>query len=211
MKMAHINDINLINFNNLPLINNLREIDDNQWNIDWVIDRTPDHNLINIINNHNEYDDINFINNLQNIRNQHFHQQFARATHDLINGVIQFQHNIDHDDDDVPDLEPADDNIAPYNAAPDDFIPFEPQPQPPNHIQIEVQEFPLSEEDCNCCVCMETRENQQICQLNCQHKFCSECTLTHFRRHGQRTSCPLCRTPVTNISVQTEDIRETFI
>lgn len=207
--MAHINDINLINFNNLPIINN--QIDENQWNVDWFIDRQPDFNLINDINNN--FYDINFINNIENIRNQHFHEQFARVTHDLINGVIQFQQNIGHDDDDddLPDLEPVDENIAPQNDHPDDFIPFEPQPEPPNHIQIEVQEFPLSEEDRNCCVCMETRENQQICQFNCQHKFCSECTLTHFRRNGQQTFCPLCRTLVTNISVQTEAIRETFI
>jgi hypothetical protein len=205
--MAHINQIdnfNLINFNNLPLINNERV---EPWNVDWVIDRRPDPNLINIINNRNEYDDINFINNLQNNRNNHFQEQFPYATQALMNGLIQFQHNIDHDDDDLP----ADDNIAPHNAAPDDFIPFEPQPQPLNHIVIDVQTFPISEEDCNCCVYIKTKQNDQICQFNCLHKFCSECTLTHFRRNRQRTSCPLCRTPVTNISVQTQALRETFI
>lgn len=200
--MAHINQID--NFNNLPPINNECE---EPWNIDWVIDRRPDPNLIDIINNRNEYDDINFINNLQNNRNNHFQEQFAYTTQASMNGLIQFQHNIDHDYDDLP----ADDNIAPHNAAPNDFIPFEPQPQPLNHIVIDVQIFPIFEEDCNCCICMETRENEQICQFNCLHKFCIECTLTHFRRNRQQTFCPLCRTPVTNISLQTEAVRETFI
>lgn len=200
--MAHINQND--NFNNLPPINNECE---EPWNIDWVIDRRPDPNLIDIINNCNEYDDINFINNLQNNRNNHFQEQFVYSTQALMNGLIQFQHNIDHDDDDLP----ADDNIAPHNAAPNDFIPFEPQPQPLNHIVIDVQTFLIFKEDCNCCICMETRENEQICQFNCLHKFCIECTLTHFRRNRQRTFCPLCRTPVTNISLQTEAVRETFI
>lgn len=191
IKIAHINEVNfnLINFNNLPIINNERIINDNQWDIGWVIDRTPDYNLIN----NNEYDDINFVNNIRNERNLHFHEQFARATQALINGTIQFRNNEDIDD---------------YG---DDFIPFEPLPHPPIDIEVEVQQFYVTEEDTNCCVCMETRENQQICQLNCLHKFCSECILTHIRRNRHQTCCPLCRTNITNISVQTQQIRETFI
>jgi hypothetical protein len=119
----------------------------------------------------------------------------------LINDGLQIRHDADHDD----DLH-ADD----YGAN-DDFIPFEPQTQHVTHIDILVQQFPLSQEDRYCCVCMETRENQQICQLNCLHKFCSECTLAHIRKNTRQHCCPLCRTNITNISVQTEEIRETFI
>lgn len=182
----YINNFNHINYNNYPIIDN--ELPSEE--IGWVIDRTPDYNLINMIHNRNEYDDINIINNIQNNRNQHFYVQFSRTTQALMNGLLQFQHNIDHDDD-------------------DEFIPFEPEPA--IHIDVVVQQFPLSQEDRNCCVCMETRENQQICQLNCLHKFCSECTLTHIQRNTQQPCCPLCRTNITNISVQTQEIRDTFI
>ena len=93
----------------------------------------------------------------------------------------------------------------------DDFIPFEPLHQPIIHIEVKVQPFQLSEEDKNCCVCMETRETHQICQLNCLHKFCSECIKIHIQRNRQESCCPLCRINITEISVQTEEICETFI
>ena len=104
-------------------------------------------------------------------------------------------------------------NMNQYIHVPDDeFIPFEPEievihPQ----INIIVGEFSVSEEDKDCCVCIETRENSQICQLNCFHKFCYECTLIHTRRNIRQPCCPLCRTNITNIYVQTQDIRDQFI
>lgn len=200
-----INNFNETNFNNLPIINNEFGLQENVHDIQWVIDRIPDLNLINNINNNNhendddyDDDDVNSINNLQNIRNQYF-EQLTRAQA-LMDGIIQ-----EHDDNYIS----TDDNTPLVNHEPD-FIPFISVRHIINII-IEVQLFIISEEDCNCCICMETRENEQICQFNCLHKFCIECTLTHFRRNRQRTFCPLCRTPVTNISVQTEAVRETFI
>ena len=94
------------------------------------------------------------------------------------------------------------------NIANDDFIPFEPEPH--NEVVIEVQEFCISEEDCNCCVCMEMHENDTICQFNCLHKFCTECASIHYRGNRQHFSCPLCRTSVTNIYLQTEDAHQKF-
>ena len=150
-------------------MNNQNQIHETEWEVGWVIDRTPHHN--------NEYDDVNFINNIQYIINQHFH-------------------------DEAPALAPA---LA--SATTDDFIPFE-----PFTIDIYVQEFLLLKEDRNCCICMESRENEQICQLNCHHKFCSKCTLSHIQRNRrQQPCCPLCRTNISNISVKTQKIRETFI
>lgn len=178
--MSAINEINyldLINFINLPTINDQTE---ESLNVDWIIDRTPDNNVF-INDNHIEYHVINN-NNLQTIR----------AT---------------------------DTNLDYTHPSYDEFIPFEPQNESPNespnessnYIVIEAQEFPITEEDCDCCICMDTRENDQICQFNCLHKFCVECILTHYRRNRQQTLCPLCRIPVTNIYLRTEDIRQTFI
>jgi hypothetical protein len=94
----------------------------------------------------------------------------------------------------------------------DEFIPFEPEIEV-IHSQIDIilDDFSVSEEDKNCCICIETKENSQICQLNCFHKFCYECTLIHTRRNRVHPCCPLCRTHITHISVKTQEIRNQFI
>jgi hypothetical protein len=127
--------------------------------VGWIIDRTPDHNIINSI----------------------------QITEALNNGTIQYQPNDD------------------------EFIPFDPEPKPSPNIQIKINEFPVSEEDKNCCVCMELKETSQICNLNCNHKFCGQCISTHIKRNIQEPCCPLCRNNITNISVQNDNIRQIFI
>jgi hypothetical protein len=89
----------------------------------------------------------------------------------------------------------------------DDFIPFN------NNINIDIKvlAFYLSKEDKTCCICMELCELNQICQLNCNHKFCCDCTQMYIKINRQRPLCPLCRTNITNISVQNQDIRFKFI
>jgi hypothetical protein len=94
----------------------------------------------------------------------------------------------------------------------DDFIPFEPEPIVIHErINTTVEEFPLSDEDKNCCICIETREISQICQLNCCHKFCYECILIHTRRNTMNSCCPLCRVNIRSIAVRNEAIRDQFI
>lgn len=94
----------------------------------------------------------------------------------------------------------------------DDFIPFEPEPVViSERINISVEEFHVSEEDKNCCICIESREISQICQLNCCHKFCYECILIHARRNIMNPCCPLCRVNIRNIIVQSNEIRTQFI
>lgn len=204
--MAQINDFNHINFNNLPIINNYLDDDDDdlQWNIGWVIDRTPDLNLINNINT--EFDDINFINNIQNIRNQHFDEIFAEATQSLLNGTIQFNSNADadtHDNiDDLPEL---------INIYDDDFIPFEPLPIHQPTIQTEVRKIPVSEEERECPICYETREYQDISQTNCGHKFCGLCLTQHIHTSRIQPHCPLCRDNITHITFQTNQHNANFL
>ena len=67
-------------------INNEEFVQENEWEIQWVIDRQPDYNIIN---------DINTTSNLQYINNHHFNQQFHYANHTLMNGLIQFNQNED--------------------------------------------------------------------------------------------------------------------
>lgn len=94
----------------------------------------------------------------------------------------------------------------------DGFIQFGPEQLViRERINITVEEFPVSEEDKSCCICIETRENSQICQLNCCHKFCYECILIYTRRNTMNTCCPLCRVNIRNISVHNAEMRDQFI
>ena len=166
---------------NLPEINNNDE--GQEIYINWVIDRTPQ--------NPSLFDNIIYFNNT----NEYNNPNDNLANDNLAN-------------DNLANDNLANDNLANDNLANDNFIPFEPEPD--NEVVIEVQNFCIYEEDCNCCVCMEMHENDTICQFNCLHKFCTECASIHYRGNRQHFSCPLCRTPVTNIYLQTEDAYQKF-
>ena len=184
--MTHINDIN----NELPT----QEI---KLEIDWFIDRTPDLNIINNINrndiNDNDINDNDIIlfnninlNNIQNIRNNHFDQQFALANQALINGTINFQPNED------------------------EFIPFQHEPLLNPVIETEVREIQVSEEERDCPICYEIKEREEISQLNCQHKFCTNCITEHIHRNRSETRCPFCRENITHITFQNDINEEHF-
>lgn len=144
---------------------------DNYNQAEWIIDRTPNYNIINSIQiNQPVY---------------HIYNQFSQFTD--INETILSQVNDD-----------------------DEFIPFDPKPKSPN-IPININKFPISKEDKNCCICMELKETSQICNLNCNHKFCGQCISTYIRRNKQKPCCPLCRNNITNISVQNDNIQQIFI
>jgi len=66
------------------------------------------------------------------------------------------------------------------------------------NITIIEEQFVVSEDDC--AICMENRENDKFCQLNCQHCFCAVCiqTILHLPRAFH---CPLCREKVATIKV----------
>ena len=77
-------------------------------------------------------------------------------------------------------------------------------------IEITINKFNIYDEDCICCICWEEKTDSQICQLNCNHKFCEACTLYYIKNNIQAT-CPLCREHITKITVQTQEIYEKFI
>jgi hypothetical protein len=162
-------------------INNFNNINDIILHEDYLIDNYIRENEViwEIDRNHSNYEILN------SLQNTHYN-------YDAFN--IHFNENVDIMD--------------------DDFIPFEPElelelePVVINEpITITVEEFPTLEEDKNCCICIESREISQICQLNCCHKFCYECILIHTRRNIRNPCCPLCRTSITNITVQHEEMR----
>lgn len=71
-------------------------------------------------------------------------------------------------------------------------------------VNFILQEFELSEEDKTCCICMEQKENEQICSINCRHKFCVVCIDLHLNRNQY---CPLCRAYIHQIQTQTIEAR----
>lgn len=152
--MNYNNNINIYNINDdIHIEENDIEEDDSE--IDWLIDRTPEYNLLN---------------DLFNQINQQINQS-------LINRAIQLNGDI--------------------LSNQDDFIPFE-----QTTIQTIVEEISISEEDKYCSICLETREHQDISQINCGHKFCVNCLTEHIRYNRIQPCCPLCRDNISHITCQ---------
>ena len=71
-------------------------------------------------------------------------------------------------------------------------------------VKFVVQNFDLLEEEKNCCICMEDKLSEDICKLNCSHKFCVECINTLLNNNH---TCPICRINITQICTQTINAR----
>ena len=82
------------------------------------------------------------------------------------------------------------------------------------NIEIIVNEdIEVTEEQRECCICMETKEKSDICRINCAHTFCVDCCQTianKFRNH-EILKCPLCRTDVTSIQVKNIESKDKFL
>jgi hypothetical protein len=83
-----------------------------------------------------------------------------------------------------------------------DFIPFINSPSRQHNIDVNIAQFTTTDEDRQCCICMEERQSLEICRLNCMHSFCVECINQHLQTNQ---TCPICRTQVTSLSVQNND------
>jgi len=83
------------------------------------------------------------------------------------------------------------------------------------HIEISVDEnLEITEEQRECCICMETKEKTDVCRINCGHTFCVKCCNESFHtknRQGETMTCPLCRESVVSISVKNIESKDTFI
>jgi len=87
------------------------------------------------------------------------------------------------------------------NSSEDDFLPFSVE----ENISVEVEvvtNMEITEEEKDCCVCQEDIECNEICRLNCAHKFCGDCVKNVMNTRQKK--CPLCRAEISKISVQTE-------
>lgn len=74
-------------------------------------------------------------------------------------------------------------------------------------IDVKYKFLEISEEDQNCCICMETREKEDICQFNCNHNLCEICVIDLLNKNKNAT-CPLCREKIKTIKTQKEEIKD---
>ena len=63
---------------------------------------------------------------------------------------------------------------------------------------VVVANMEISEEEKDCCVCMEDRVKTDICRISCDHTFCSGCVKNVMCR---QKICPLCRNSLNDIIV----------
>lgn len=163
--------------------------------ITWNIDRNPDYdNINNIWLPDSSYQDehLTYISNFE-LRDRYF------------NNYNNLSYNFQNNNNQINNTILRGRNL--YVNDNDDFIPFNTsllQTPEPQAINITVEEFLVSDEDRNCCICMEQRECQEICRLNCEHLFCTQCINSNLSRN---TSCPLCRVSITNIQTQNNNAR----
>jgi hypothetical protein len=102
-------------------------------------------------------------------------------------------------------------NEIEYSLSNDDFIPFDSKPNLNNLFKINITSFSLSDEDCSCCICMNTEQASNFCQLNCAHNFCTSCTIENIKRNSLLSTCPLCRKSIVSINVQNKENYNKFI
>ncbi len=59
----------------------------------------------------------------------------------------------------------------------------------------------------NCYICMEDREKEDFCSLNCNHVICGICA-KQILKSFKTICCPLCRTSTTDITTQIKSIQQ---
>ena len=149
----------------------------------WFIDRTGDRSLIN-----DEWN-FNINNNITNSFNNSNAMAASYPTHINYNYISNYN-NINYD---TLIYYPS------YNTASIRSVSCE---------LVLDQYLQFSEEQCECCICMDQKEEENICQLNCKHVFCVTCidsSIKTFRDRNQDVICALCRTEVKKITFKKQE------
>ena len=83
------------------------------------------------------------------------------------------------------------------------------------YVEVTVDEtIEFSEEQRDCCICMEQKGGHDICRLNCHHTFCVSCCSINLSRQIRRQetpTCSLCRAEVTLVHIQNVENRDKFL
>ena len=65
-----------------------------------------------------------------------------------------------------------------------------------------------------CGICYDAKSKNHFVSINCNHEFCSDCTNQYFdtcRENSCIAKCPMCRTPITNINVRSQNHYDEFV
>lgn len=82
---------------------------------------------------------------------------------------------------------------------------------------VQIRPFIPTEDEKLCPICIDIKEIDDTCKLNCGHVFCCTCISTLMARYSiiaqNSRLCPLCRTAITSIDIQkdTEQLHPTLI
>jgi hypothetical protein len=160
------------------------------------------------MNQHN-ISEININGNYTNADNQSYTVEwFIDTTPDYttpdynVNNNIQFIRRIYRESNQFVYLTESVSNNTIHISTEDDFIPFESKKFVRVSIDTEVREIPVTEEERICCICYETKEREDISQINCSHKFCGSCIIEHISIKHVNPCCPLCREKIVRITFQ---------
>lgn len=69
-------------------------------------------------------------------------------------------------------------------------------------FEVIEETFEVVDEEKDCAICFETREEEEFCELNCGHKFCDKCITKCMK---SMDSCSLCRSRVERIKTQNDE------
>jgi hypothetical protein len=160
--------------------------------ISWIIDREGDYSLINqLYFNHyrRNYNSINLSTSGSN---------YLISNNYINNSII----NTDIYDDIYDDI-----SYHPFSHSLSLFTSLR---SVPSELVLN-QDIQFSEEQCECCICMDQNEAENICQLNCGHTFCVTCidtSLKTFKDRNKDVICALCRTEVTKITFKKQENKD---
>ena len=199
--------------------------------IHWSIDRNRDFNnfMHNQDDNNNRYNNTNSFTTwnpysgeetITHIRNNYFNranrrdrihdinwQNIASQEHDSnVNNQTRYYETLNQ----IDNIIGIGENWVSSGYIPFNYVPNEDDNGNRNRrptIDVSIQQMVFNEEERNCCICFETRENDDICKLNCDHVFCVDCLHEHLERNN---NCPLCRTPIRSVRVQNNGAMETI-
>lgn len=195
--MNNMNTINM-DMDNMDNMNYMNEIN-------WTIDRNRDDNFNLNRTQLTAWNPYTGEETITHIRNNYFNRQ--NRENDRTDGTRTRYYETFNQIDNIIGIG--------ENWTSSDYIPFNYVPNESNEsnirqrpeIDVSIQQMVFNDEERNCCICFETRENEEICKLNCDHVFCVNCLHTHLERNY---SCPLCRTPIQSVRVQNNGAMETI-
>jgi hypothetical protein len=191
----------------------MSQVDYNEEVVSWSIDRRPNYDTqssqdtiveetsdyVEATDYLSDYEMISQYDVDRRMREDLFLQTFHHTTN-----LIARRQALFRNDDYYQDMDYEYNN----NEETEDFIPFG-NPAGRNRVNSSpvnfiIDAFEMSKEDKTCCICIDEKDDDQICTLNCHHTFCVECIDLHLNKNQL---CPLCRTYITQIRTHTIEAR----